>query len=439
MKKVKIFGIILAAGFVILILLTTIKREDSSEQPFVRAEMSDFSVDVEAKGEIEAGSSVTIYMPEMFFTRKIRLRRISISELIAEGTFVKKGDYVATLDHTVVEEKIKEIEESIQKMNEELQVAILDSAVKLNNFRNDLEQYRMEVKENKIIREQSVYESKAVQRKSEINVQQAERKLENALNNYQRTVIYERSKIKNMETRLKSNETVRGYYMELMDDLKIYAPESGLLIYARNYRGEKIKTGTELNRYSSTNNRVALLPNLDSLISVTYVNEIDITKVYDGQPVEITVEAVPDQVFKGEVIHISRMGKKSNDNGSKVFQVDIHILDTNGELKPAMSTTNRLLLDDFEDVIILPVNAIYAENHKHYVYVKNGLNTVKKEVQLGMQDENKVIVEMGVNKGDKCLIQEPEDLEKIKIIPLETAGDESSPQGGENHSAQADS
>ncbi|MEZ4997192.1 MAG: efflux RND transporter periplasmic adaptor subunit [Bacteroidales bacterium] len=52
---------------------------------------------------------------------------------------------------------------------------------------------------------------------------------------------------------------------------------------------------------------VATLPDLSSMISKTYVNEIDVSKVKVGQPVRLTVDAFPEKSYTGEVISVANM------------------------------------------------------------------------------------------------------------------------------------
>ncbi len=418
MKSVKIFGIVLGVAFLLILASTFIGGDKEKEAATVKVERTDFDVDLEIKGEIEAASSVTILLPDEFFNPRNRVSEIELSDLIPEGTHVKKGDYVATLDNSEVNSEIERIQEEIDKLQERYNVAILDTAVKLNEQRNKIEGVRFDLKEKEIALEQSVYESKAIQRKAEIDVEQTKRTLENESNRYKQMVAYEKNNIKWVSDRLEAYGDHKTFYETLRSKLTINAPHSGLLLYARAWRGQKIKTGTMLNRWSYRYRQVAVLPNLDSLLSVTYVNEIDIAKVYEGQEVFISIDALPEHTFKGVVTQVAKMGKKSRSDGSKVFQVDIYIDPDEEELKPSMTTTNQLMLKSLTDVLVLPINAIYSENNTSYVYQKQGLKIVKQEVEIGVQDDKLVEIKRGLNEGDRCLLKEPENLEKIEVIRL---------------------
>ena len=77
----------------------------------------------------------------------------------------------------------------------------------------------------------------------------------------------------------------------LMQRFTVRAPAPGMVIYYRNWRGEKLTTGGTIRAWDPV---VAELPDLSQMKSVTYVNEVDVQKVASGQSVEIGLDADPD-------------------------------------------------------------------------------------------------------------------------------------------------
>ena len=67
-----------------------------------------------------------------------------------------------------------------------------------------------------------------------------------------------------------------------------------MVIYARNWNGKK-EPGARISAWDPI---VAELPDLSDMISKTYVNEVDISKVRVGQEVDIKVDAFPDKKYK---------------------------------------------------------------------------------------------------------------------------------------------
>jgi len=69
-----------------------------------------------------------------------------------------------------------------------------------------------------------------------------------------------------------------------LQEFTVKAPKAGMVIYKRNWDAASLGVGGMINAWD---NVVAELPNLKEMISKTYVNEIDISKVKTGQPVKI--------------------------------------------------------------------------------------------------------------------------------------------------------
>jgi HlyD family secretion protein len=73
-------------------------------------------------------------------------------------------------------------------------------------------------------------------------------------------------------------------------------PKSGMVIYHREWNGSRRTVGSSISPWDLT---VATLPDLSSMMSRTYVNEIDVSKVKAGQDVRIGVDAFPERQYTG--------------------------------------------------------------------------------------------------------------------------------------------
>ena len=71
--------------------------------------------------------------------------------------------------------------------------------------------------------------------------------------------------------------------------------------------GAKRKVGSSI---SPWDNVVATLPDMSSMISKTYVNEIDVSKVKTGQKVDIMVDAFPEKTYTGTVTSVANIGEQ---------------------------------------------------------------------------------------------------------------------------------
>ncbi|MBS0010288.1 MAG: HlyD family efflux transporter periplasmic adaptor subunit, partial [Bacteroidales bacterium] len=156
------------------------------------------------------------------------------------------------------------------------------------------------------------------------------------------------------------------------------------------------------------------LPDMSSMISKTYVNEIDISKVSKNQLVRISVDAFPDKRYTGKVISVANIGEQLPNTDAKVFEVIIKLDAVESILRPSMTTGNQIVTQTFDDVLSIPLECVHAsEDSIPYVYHRNGTRQV---VVLGESNENRIIIEEGLEAGDQLYLSLPEDDQTFKLV-----------------------
>jgi hypothetical protein len=197
---------------------------------------------------------------------------------------------------------------------------------------------------------------------------------------------------------------------DIIQNFVIKAPSDGMVIYKREWNGAKRKVGSEISPWDPV---VATLPDLSSMISKTYVNEIDVSKVKTGQRVRLSVDAFPDKTYTGAVTSVANIGEQLPNTDAKVFEVIIKVDGSDPILRPSMTTGNQVITKTFSDVIFIPLETVFATpDSVPFVYTKNGWRQV---VVLGESNENDVIVEQGLSRGDKLYLSIPEESDKFKL------------------------
>jgi multidrug resistance efflux pump len=164
---------------------------------------------------------------------------IKIQDLVPEGTLVKEGDYVATLDRTSFDNTLKDELERLATYETNLETAMLDTAVTLTNLRDNIKNLTYSVEEARITLEQSKYEPPATIRQAEINLDKAERSLEQAKRSYNLRVEQTRANILNTERQLNEQRQKVADLQELLGKFIIKAPADGMVIYKRDRTGQK--------------------------------------------------------------------------------------------------------------------------------------------------------------------------------------------------------
>jgi hypothetical protein len=203
----------------------------------------------------------------------------------------------------------------------------------------------------------------------------------------------------------------------------ITAPKAGMVIYMREWGGSKKKVGSTISPWDPA---VATLPDLREMLSKTYVNEVDIRKVQQGQVVRIGLDAFPDLQLKGKVTQVANVGEQRGNTDAKVFEVVIELLETDSTVRPGMTTGNRIVTSTLADTLIVPLEAIFVEEGLQFVYLKTGLSTEKVQVIIGESNENEAVLVAGLQEGDIVLLNKPAGAEnkKIKLLATPSVADE---------------
>ncbi len=415
MSKKKIIWAVIAFVLLLVLYFSFRKNETDFSQITTGVKRGTFTAFVFSSGQLESEKSESINIPEKLRDRNLRIYELTITHLVEEGTLVDSGDYVATLDHTAVEEQIKLAQDEMDKLLTEYEDAKIDSNLNLSNQRDVIVNAHLDLAEKKIIMEESVYESPSIQKKASMDLDKAKRKLEQEQKAY---VLKKKQEINRVDRRYINYRQILERTEELQklfNSLEITAPKAGILTYFKFPWGEIIKTGSKVGPYNSV---IATIPEMTNLISRTYINEIDISKVKVGQTVKIGIDAFPEKQLSGQVISVANIGQAMPNSDAKVFEVKIKIFGKDKDLKPAMTTSNAIEAGTFADTLMVVTDAVFENDSMKYVFLGKE-HPVKKIVWLGDENENNVIVRKGLKEGDFVWLTEPENAEDIKFEGVE--------------------
>jgi hypothetical protein len=271
------------------------------------------------------------------------------------------------------------------------------------------------MEEKKLQVQQSQFEPKMVIRQSEIDLERAQRDFIQLEEKYKLTQTKSDAQISEILTNLKKFEIRLQQLQEISAEFNVIAPEDGMVIYARDWDGSKVVPGGQVSSWDPV---VAELPDLSDMISKTFVNEVDISKIQKGQNVKIKIDAFPDNSYQGQVIQVANIGEELRGYDAKVFEVIIQMSQSDSILRPAMTTANEILTYTFEDVLYVPLEALYSDSLT-YVYKKTESGIVKQEVLTSEANDNEVIIEYGLKENDEIFMTTPENSDKIQFSIIE--------------------
>lgn len=151
-------------------------------------------------------------------------------------------------------------------------------------------------------------------------------------------------------------------------------------------------------QYSTDVTAFTISPDENRLLSVS-VDELDINSVELGQKAVVTFDAIEDQEFEGEVTKIGNTASASG--GVAKYTVTITI-PKDDRMKQGMNASATITIEDREDVLTLPMNALQEKGDSTFVYTeKDGEGNLsgETEVTTGLSDGSTVEITDGLEEG----------------------------------------
>jgi hypothetical protein len=409
-KNAIITAIVIIVAVIALIIINKTASKKGVTNLYATAVKGQFDIIVTTTGELQAEKSMDINGPDFSQTRNIRFMDIKIQDIIAEGSEVKKGDYIATLDRTTFDNTLKDELDKLTTYEQNYEVKTLDTAVTLSNLRDNIKNLKFSVEEAAITLEQSKFEPPTTIRQAEIALDKAKRSLEQSDKGYGLRVEQAKSDIRNLQRQISDQRQRVSDLQRILANFIIRAPSDGMVIYKRDRTGTKRKLGSSISPWDPV---VATLPDLSTMISKTYVNEIDVSKVKAGQKVTVMVDAFPERKYTGIVISVANIGEQLPNADAKVFEVQIKLDGSDPILRPSMTTGNKIVTKTIDNVIFVPLECVQAGTDSiPFVYTKN---KTKQVVLLGESNENNVILEKGLEPKTVIYLNTPEGGNKYSI------------------------
>ena len=207
-----------------------------------------------------------------------------------------------------------------------------------------------------------------------------------------------KERLENMERQIKNAE--------------IYAPTPGLVIYARLERGrrssESIREGVSVRERQE----LIILPDTTRMQAVVKVQEAVVSQVQTRQRAHLKVEAFADRVFTGTVTRVAQQADSNSgwlSSDRKVYSTTV-VLDgenPNSELRSRMAAEVTILVDELEDVLAVPQQAVRRDRSVNYIWKQTESGPVATPVEVGEHNNEHVVIESGIVAGDQVYLAPP--------------------------------
>lgn len=166
---------------------------------------------------------------------------------------------------------------------------------------------------------------------------------------------------------------------------------------------EETQTDTA-SQYSTDTTAFTISGDTSMLLSVS-VDELDINSVEQGQTAQVTFDAIEDKTFEGTVTKVGNTASASG--GVAKYTVEITI-PKNEEMKAGMNASATITIEEKENIVTIPVNALQERGEEVFVYTEQddeGNLSGEQQVTTGLSDGENVEITEGLSEGDVVYYQ----------------------------------
>jgi cobalt-zinc-cadmium efflux system membrane fusion protein len=295
-----------------------------------------------------------------------------------QGTRVRKGQKLADLESA----DIDQAEADYLKALADYENALRSSAAEVKLAQENYDR-------NKLLYEQKITAGKNLQA-AEHDLEVAKAAGENSVNGTKAALTAARRHLLILGL---NNATIDALAKktDLAAVFSLNAPIDGVVVERNATVGASV--GTDANLFK--------IIDLSQVWIDANVFEKDLQRVRPGQEVRLTVPAFPQSTFTGRVIFVDNVV----DPETRTVKVRTEVANPDGRLKPDMFANVQIVTNVNRAAISIPQAAVLNDEGKTIVFVAEGSGYTKRQVQAGIQNNDRVEIVDGLNAGDKVVVK----------------------------------
>ncbi|HET9837668.1 MAG TPA: efflux RND transporter periplasmic adaptor subunit [Candidatus Angelobacter sp.] len=383
-KIVLIVGIIVLLGAIVGFTVNQSQKGSVTVQSG-KVVKQDISSTVTASGQIKPKTIVNVGANAM--GRIVRL-------FVKEGDSVKRGQVLAQLENVQSAADVEMTRATLSSAQTDAvaaEAALNTAQAQLKSSTADLERTKLDYQ-----RAQGLYKDQLIS-KADYDTRKAAYEVADAVHAQDvARVAQSRAQVDSAHGRVGQARASLVRVNDVLSKTTYSAPFNGTVTNLPVHEGETVVMGIQ-NAPGSTLMTVA---DMSIITAEVQVDETDIVNVKLDQPAEVTIDALPNQTFKGKVTEIgdnaiirstgvSTSTSLSGSQEAKDFKVVVTLTEPPPNLRPGLSATAKITTGTVHDALAIPIQALTMRDKNDLEAQKNPKGAKKEvSVAIGAKKEN---------------------------------------------------
>jgi len=306
-----------------------------------------------------------------------------------------RADYTLEWSEKLATEKyLSETELQADKLK------VTQSRVRLDLARNDLKLLENFTKQRQVVQLES-------------DVKQAKMALERAIAKKNANDVQAKADLEAKDQEYKRQVAKLTKIDDQLGKATIVSPADGMVVYATSSRGgfgrddrRPLADGVEV----FERQEMIYIPKSASSVAEVDVHEASLEKVRPGLPAVVRVDALPGKAFMGTVARIAPLPNAQSmwmNPDLKIYTTNINLETIDPGLRSGMSCKADIIVEQYEDVVSVPIQAVIRVAGQPTVYVVKDGQIEPRKVEIGLDNNTDVVIKSGLSEGEVVLMTPP--------------------------------
>lgn len=394
--------------------------ELNSEEIKARIEDEQLSVEGARSSEVAATEAVELQRDENESSEtqarlKVDLAKLELDRWLQGEVETKRTDL--QLDFEKAERNVERFQRDHAESIELEELGIISKSELEADYISMIEAQAelKKAKLNQLVYEEFEYPKEEKTKLSDL--EEAKKELARVVRRNESELAQKEADLKNKQEQLRIRERRLEEMQQQLEYCTIVAPKPGLVVYSTSMetsRWGRDEGPLDIGAQVYPNMSLIILPDTTRMVAAVKVHETQSNLIEPGMPAEVKVDAVSDLTLPAAVRMVGVMAQQRWGSQVREYTVKIDVQGENEwELKPSMRCKTKIFLGRVENALSVPVQAVFVDRGKHYVWVPQGRKFSKRPVTVGRSSEMLIEIIDGLSNGETVLLREPAAGERI--------------------------
>jgi len=378
-----------------------------------KARMASLHQTVRITGVTTARNFANITVPKL--TGPEGNRPMTILKMATSGTMVKQGQIVLEIDGQSLQDHVDDVNATVMQAQGDIDKRKAEQALDIENLNQNIRVAKSELDKVRLDAKTKELRTALDQEMLQLAVEEADAKYNQLLKDMNFKKQSQTSEMRILQFTMERHMRHRDRHKADLKKFTVFAAMDGLAVVQPVFRGSEndtIKVGDVV-----APGQVALkIVDPKSMQVEGNINQTEVSQFRIGETAKITVDAFPGMSLKGRLYSVGALAVTSGRQQSfiRTIPVRVAIEGFDPKLIPDLSAAAEILTGTGDDkAVLIPRGAIHEQDGKTYVFAKQGVNFVKREVKTGDMNDTQIVIQSGVNAGEEVALNYSQPLPQV--------------------------